>query len=152
MMQGADEDAVPDQSALGMFNAPFEPARTTFDWLSRDAAEVDAYIADPFCGDNHKMTFGFIASLTEMAADSMEVGAIERMPKTLPVLLLTGTADPVSNNSINVRALEKRVRDAGLPVDAIYYESARHEVLNETNRDEVHADIVEWISSGASKR
>jgi alpha-beta hydrolase superfamily lysophospholipase len=67
------------------------------------------------------------------------------------VLFLTGTADPVSNDSANVRALEKRVRDAGLAVDAIYYEEARHEVLNETNRDEVHADIVEWIGAVASK-
>jgi alpha-beta hydrolase superfamily lysophospholipase len=149
MMRDAVDSGMGDEpvSALAPFNALFEPARTPFDWLSRDAAEVDAYLADPFCGDAHPMTYAFIADLIAMAADSMEAPAIAQLPKALPVLLLTGAADPVSGGGQGVRALEARLRAAGLVVDAMYYPDARHEVLNETNREEVHADIVEWIAS-----
>ena len=63
----------------------------------------------------------------------------------IPVLLLTGDRDPVSENGAQVRELERRLRDAGLDVTARYYAGARHEVFNETNRDEVHRDLVEWL-------
>jgi alpha-beta hydrolase superfamily lysophospholipase len=130
---------------LGGFNAPFEPARTGFDWLSRDPDEVDKYIADPLCGGSLPLTYGFVAEMLETLPAVMEPAGIARVPEHLPVLLLTGEADPVSNGSAQVRELEKRLRDAGLDVTATYYAGARHEVLNETNRDEVHADLVAWL-------
>jgi alpha-beta hydrolase superfamily lysophospholipase len=75
----------------------------------------------------------------------MEPAGIARVPKELPVLLLTGDADPVSDGAEQVRELEKRLRAAGLDVTAKYYSGARHEVLNETNRDEVHRDLLTWL-------
>jgi len=137
-------------AALAPFNAAFEPARTPFDWLSRDPAEVDVYLADPFCGDANPMTFGFIAELMKIAAPAMEPAAIAQIPARLPILLLTGEADPVSNGGANVRVLEQRMRDAGKRVDAIYYPGARHEVLNETNRDQVERDLLAWIDRVAN--
>jgi len=131
---------------LGGFNATFDPARTTFDWLSRDPEEVDAYIADPLCGEDLPLTYGFVAAMLDTIATVMEPPGIDRVPKHLPVLLLTGEDDPVSSSGAQVRALEKTMRDAGLDVTAKYYPGARHEVLNETNRDEVHADLVEWLA------
>jgi alpha-beta hydrolase superfamily lysophospholipase len=131
---------------LGSFNAAFEPARTGFDWLSRDLDEVDKYVADPLCGDDLPLTYGFVAEMLETLATVLEPVGIARVPKRLPVLLLTGEEDPVSNGSVQVRELEKRLRDAGLDVTAKYYAGARHEVLNETNRDEVHADLVAWLT------
>jgi alpha-beta hydrolase superfamily lysophospholipase len=132
-------------TGLSAFNAGFERARTPFDWLSRDPAEVDAYIADPFCGDALPMTYGFVADLMSLAARAMEPAAIAQIPVGLPILLLTGEADPASEGAANVRVLEQRLRDAGLTVDAIYYPGARHEVLNEVNRDEVHRDLLGWL-------
>jgi len=123
---GMGDDPV---AALATFNAPFEPARTPFDWLSRDETEVDAYLADPLCGEQHPMTYGFVADL-----------------------LLTGGADPVSNGGANVRALEAVLRDAGLTVDARYYPDARHEIFNETNRDEVVTDLLQWLDQVARSR
>jgi alpha-beta hydrolase superfamily lysophospholipase len=131
---------------LGGFNAGFEPARTTYDWLSRDPDEVDAYVADPLCGGDLPLTYGFVAAMLDTIATVMEPPGIDRIPKHLPVLLLTGEEDPVSSSSVQVRALEKEMRDAGLDVTAKYYPGARHEVLNETNRDEVHADLVAWLA------
>ncbi len=130
---------------LGGFDGNFE-GRTKFDWLSRDDAEVDAYIADPMCGDGNPLTYGYVAATLEATATVMDVDAIARVPKHLPVLLITGEADPVSNGALQVRELEQRLRDAGLDVTAKYYADARHELLNEINRDEVHADVVAWLT------
>jgi len=132
-------------AALSGFNAAFEPARTPFDWLSRDPAEVDAYIADPFCGDNHPMTYGFVADLLTVAVAAMEPAAVASLPVSTPILLITGGADPVSNAGAGVRALQGRMVDAGLRVDAIFYADARHEVFNETNRDQVTADLIGFL-------
>jgi alpha-beta hydrolase superfamily lysophospholipase len=146
-LEGAVDGGMGDEpiEILGGFNGEFEPARTPFDWLSRDAAEVDLYIADPFCGASHPMTYGFLAAFITGALDASEPSGIARLPKSLPVLLLTGESDPASQMAAGVREIEKRLRDAGVSVDAIYYPDARHEILNETNRDEVHADLVQWL-------
>ncbi|HTL83758.1 MAG TPA: alpha/beta hydrolase, partial [Acidimicrobiia bacterium] len=146
-LQGAIDAGMGDEPVeiLGAFNGAFEPARTPFDWLSRDAAEVDRYVADPFCGASHPMTYGFLAAFITGALDASEPAGIAKLPKLLPILLLTGECDPASQMAAGVRDVEKRLRDAGLAVDAIYYPDARHEILNETNRDEVHADLVRWL-------
>ena len=146
-MRAAVEAGMADEplDALAGYNASDEPTRTSYDWLSRDEDEVDKYIADPLCGDDNPLTYGYVAVLLETIAEVMEPDAIERIPKHVPVLLLTGDRDPVSENGAQVRELERRLRDAGLDVTARYYEGARHEVLNETNRDEVHRDLVEWL-------
>jgi alpha-beta hydrolase superfamily lysophospholipase len=129
---------------LGEFNAAFEPGRTQFDWLSRDDDEVDRYVADPLCGDDLPLTYGFVACMLELA-EAMEPTGIARVPKHLPLLLIAGKCDPVSANAAQVRELEQRSRDAGLDVTARYYAGARHELLNETNRDAVQADVLEWL-------
>jgi alpha-beta hydrolase superfamily lysophospholipase len=156
-MEGADELAAGMRQAidagmadepldiLGGLNAEFEPARTPFDWLSRDPDEVDRYISDPLCGDDLPLTYGFVAEMIATGAHVMEPAGIARVPKHLRVLLLTGEADPVSDGAAQVRQLEQWLRDAGLDVTAEYYAGARHEVLNETNRAEVHDDLVTWL-------
>ncbi len=138
--------------ALGAFNEPFEPARTPYDWLSRDEAEVDAYIADPMCGDGNPVTAGFVAGLLDLVFTAGQPEALASITTDTPVLLVTGEADPVSNGAVNVRQLEQAYRDTELAVTAHYYPEARHEILNETNRDEVTADIVAWIDGLLSSR
>jgi alpha-beta hydrolase superfamily lysophospholipase len=146
-MRAAMDAGMADEplDALAGYNASDELTRTSYDWLSRDEDEVDKYIADPLCGDDNPLTYGYVAVLLETIADVMEPHAIARIPNGMPVLLLTGDRDPVSENGAQVRELERRLRDQGLDVTARYYAGARHEVLNETNRDEVHRDLVEWL-------
>jgi alpha-beta hydrolase superfamily lysophospholipase len=139
---GMGDDPVP---MLPMFNTAFEPARTPYDWLSRDEAEVDAYVADPLCGDEIPMTFGFVADLMDLVAETTSLEGLARLPEDLPVLLLTGEQDPASNMAENVHALEEQLRALGREVEAHYYPGARHEVLNETNRAEVTSDLLTWI-------
>ncbi len=146
-IQAAVEAGLADEpiDALGGFNQPFEPVRTNYDWLSRDTAEVDAYIADPLCGDDVPPTYAFIGEMMQLAFDEMQPGAIAGIPEGLPVMLVTGEHDVASNEGASVRELEKRLRARVLDVDARYYPDARHELLNELNRDEVTADIIGWL-------
>jgi alpha-beta hydrolase superfamily lysophospholipase len=149
MIRGAVDGGLGDEPMpmLAAMNEGFEPTRTPYDWLSRDQAEVDAYLADPMCGDDAPPTYGFIAAMMDTAVAAMQPDAIARIPTRVPVLLVTGERDVASSDAANVRVLEARLRAAGLDVDARYYADARHELLNEINRDEVTADIVSWLDA-----
>ncbi|MGY1624327.1 alpha/beta fold hydrolase [Geodermatophilus sp. SYSU D00965] len=134
--------------ALGAFNQPFEPARTPFDWLSRDPAEVDAYLADPLCGDRMPLTTGYAAGVFGLAVRSATPEAVARLADGLPVLLLAGQRDPVGGvDAAQVTALADLLRDRGLPVELHVYPDARHEVFNETNRDEVTGHLLAWLDA-----
>jgi alpha-beta hydrolase superfamily lysophospholipase len=140
---GAGDHAL---DALSAFNRSFEPARTPYDWLSRDPAEVDAYIADPLSGDEMPLTAAYAAAVFGLAVGSAAPEAVAQLPEGLPVLLLSGERDPVGGeNGGQVTALAEVLRERGLPVEHHLYPDARHEVLNETNRDEVVADLLAWL-------
>ena len=149
LIHGAVDGGLGDEpvAMLAAMNEGFEPARTPYDWLSRDPAEVDAYIADPMCGDDAPPTYGFLAELMETGVDAMAPASIAKIPTRVPVLLVTGERDVASSDAANVRELEHRMRAAGLDVDARYYPDARHELLNDLNRDEVTADILSWLDA-----
>lgn len=129
---------------LAMFNAPFQPARTDFDWLSRDPAEVDAYIADPRCG------FGLdpagVASLKAAAPRTGDATAVAAVRRGFPIYIFSGTADPIHANLAWLDKLVARYTEAGLDVTARFYTDGRHEMFNETNRDEVVADLLSWLA------
>jgi alpha-beta hydrolase superfamily lysophospholipase len=135
---------------LAVFNAAFAPARTEFDWLSRDEATVDAYIADPRCGfgidtDAAKDMF---AGARRMA----DPGQVAAVRPDLPLYIAAGESDPVNANLALLNVLIDRYRAAGLTdVTVRTYPGARHEILNETNRDEVMASIIDWIDQVLSK-
>ncbi len=129
---------------LTAFNAPFEPARTEFDWLSRDPDEVDLYVADIACG------FGVNpAGMQEMLGGAAELGdpdRLGRIRKDLPIYLFSGDADPIAGGGDLVKVVADRYRAAGITdVTVKLYPEARHETLNETNRDEVTADLIAWL-------
>jgi alpha-beta hydrolase superfamily lysophospholipase len=122
-------------------NVTFEPARTAYDWLSRDPAEVDAYVADPLCGDGNPLTYGYLIDLFAIVAPAPgRLGEI-----ACPVLLIAGAQDPAAGMGAHPTALGKALAAAGIENDLALYEDARHELLNETNRDEVTADVIAWL-------
>lgn len=140
---GAGDHAL---DALGAFNEAFEPARTRYDWLSRDPAEVDAYVADPLCGDQMPLTAAYAAGVFALAVRAATPEAVAALPGGLPVLLLSGELDPVGGaDAVQVTALAELFVERGLPVEQHVYPQARHEVFNETNRDEVVADLLAWL-------
>jgi alpha-beta hydrolase superfamily lysophospholipase len=129
---------------LSEFNAPFQPARTDYDWLSRDEAIVDAYVADPRCGfgiDTSSARAMFAGA--RRGADPAQVAAIR---PSLPVYIAVGEADPVNASLALLTPLTERYQAAGLTdVTVLTYPAARHEILNETNRDDVIAELTSWL-------
>lgn len=133
-----------DKLTFGSYNNAFKPARTRFDWLSRDPAEVDAYVADPRCGE--VFTAGFFTDL---------IGGLNRLPglagryrADLPMLFISGDRDPVGGNGKGVREAAEAVRAGGVTdLTCTLYPGARHELLNEVIRDRVTADVVAWLDA-----
>jgi alpha-beta hydrolase superfamily lysophospholipase len=125
------------------FNKPFSD-KPGFEWLSRDPAEVAKYVNDPLCGKpfGNELTRDFFRGLSAMRAPDVEA----RIPKDVPVHIIVGERDPVGDNTKNVTALIERYRALGLTrVTYKFYPEARHELLNETNRDEVQKDLLAWL-------
>ena len=130
---------------LEAFNAGFEP-RTGYEWLSRDEAEVDAYVADPLCG--FELPDATVPALFGAAATLADPAALARIRSDLPLLVVSGTADPLAGGGDLVQVLAQRYRDAGVAdVTVRLYDDARHEVFNETNRDEVTRDVIAWLDA-----
>lgn len=130
---------------LEAFNAGFEH-RTGFEWLSRDEAEVDAYVADPWCG--FETPTETIPMLFGQAGRLADPGELADVRSDLPILIASGSDDPLAGGGELVQLLGQRYRDAGVAdVTVQVYPGGRHEILNETNRDEVTTDIVDWLTA-----
>ncbi|WP_311315671.1 alpha/beta hydrolase [Neobacillus niacini] len=131
---------------FGSYNKAFRPTRTEFDWLSRDEKEVDKYIADPLCGG--VFSSGFFHDLLEGLETVNKPENIMATPARLPIFLISGSKDPVGANSKGVLKTFQAYKAEGMQNDDYkFYEDARHELLNETNRDEVQVDVIHWINT-----
>lgn len=129
------------------FNEPY-PARTGYEWLSRDEAEVDAYAADEACG--FPFSAGFSLDWVRASQKVNDPASLARMPADLPVHVAVGSDDPCHQSMAQVDALLADLRGAGVEdLTAKAYEGARHEILNETNRDEVQDDLTRWLDAHA---
>lgn len=134
-----------DKLTFGDFNKAFKPNRTKFDWLSRDEKEVDKYINDPYCGTIFTLGF-FKDMLTGLEAANTRKHA-EKFPKNLNLHLLAGNNDPVSKNGKQIQEVFDLYNNVGLSPTMKLYPGGRHEMLNETNRDEVVKDIRKKLNS-----
>ena len=132
--------------SFGKFNKAFKPNRTEFDWLSRDDAEVDKYVDDPYCGGD--FTAGFYEDLLSGLATINDSKNTQNVPQDLPIYLFSGEKDPVGNKTKGVQQVFKAYQKAGIKdVSCKFYPDGRHEMLNETNREEVFGDVVDWLNS-----
>ncbi|HON60036.1 MAG TPA: lysophospholipase [Smithella sp.] len=130
--------------SFGAFNKAFKPNRTEYDWLSRDHAEVDKYIRDPWCGA--VFSAGFFCDMLRGLAVIHQKANIARIPKTLPVYIFSGAKDPVGANTKGVLKVYNALKNAGIQdITLKFYDDGRHEMLNEINREEVFADVVAWL-------
>lgn len=137
--------ALLDKMTFGSYNDKFEK-RTAFDWLTRDAEIVDKYIADKYCG------FLFSAQgmndLVKLNIDANTDKWYEGVPKELPILVTSGAMDPVGEFGKGINQVGDKLKATGhTNVTVKLYENARHEILNETNKGEVYADILNWLNA-----
>jgi len=130
---------------LELLNAAFEPARTPFDWLTRDEAEVDAYIADPLCG--FAVAEASQASMFALGAGARHDARLAQIRRDLPILIISGQHDPVTGpGQAFARPLIETWQAAGLTrIDHRVWPGGRHEMFNETCREEVETDLIDWL-------
>ena len=136
--------------SFGSFNQAFKPNRTAFDWLSRDPDEVDRYLQDPLCGFRctNQLWFDLLGGLQQISKASN----LAQIDPGLPILVIGGECDPVSEGK-RLKSLAHALREAGCQnLQLNIYPQARHEVFNETNRDEVTADVLTWLDQALTLR
>lgn len=135
--------------AFGSYNKGIEDVRTAADWITRDEDIVDAYMADPRCQfmftlNGYFEMFGGIRYITDKKN-------IAKVRKNLPILFISGAADPVGGYGKGVQKVHDMFLEAGNEMlDLILYEDARHEVLNEINRMDVYNDLYNWLNKEIS--
>ena len=131
--------------ADGPYNRPFRPNRTSFDWISRDEAEVNAYVNDPCSGN--LCSVGFYRDLIKGIYQIHQPAAMTQIRRDLPIYIFCGNADPVGEMGDSPAALVNTYRSVGIQdLEFVLYPGARHETLNETNRDEVMTNLLSWIN------
>lgn len=138
-----------DTLVFGSFNKEFEPKRTKFDWLSRDEKVVDDYVADPLCGTIFSLKFfKDLANGVEYVNKSKY---IENIRKDISIYSFAGDKDPVGKNGKQVTEVYDMYKKAGIKdIELKLYPEARHETLNEINKEEVYSDIINWINKKLS--
>lgn len=149
--QGATgRSALIEWMSFGSFNKAFKPVRTAFDWLSRDPHEVDKYASDPLCGFRctNQLWLDLLAGLQQISKPAN----LAQVDPNLPLLIIGGECDPVSAGK-RLKDLCDAFRRAGNQhVQLKLYAQARHELLNETNREEVTSDVIAWLDQALSLR
>lgn len=129
---------------FGAFDRAFKDSGKTYGWLTRDDTFVQRYISDPLCGVT--CTNGFWRDFLEGLSRTQRMGNLRKIRKDLPIYSFAGAKDPVGHEGVNVAILHDKLETAGLiDVTLKIYEEARHDMLHETNRKEVFADLISWL-------
>lgn len=134
-----------DKLSFASFNNHFKPCRTDFDWLSRDPKQVDNYISDPLCGFacSPETWQQLLTGLIEISKKQN----LKKIPKQLPIFLLGGDKDPVGRMGKGIPALAKKLRQSGHDnVITKLYKDGRHEMINETCKQQVYQDVSDWMN------
>ena len=142
---GADKpSAVLTRMSFGEFARTVKRRKTDFDWLSRDEAEVQKYIDDPFCGfpSTTQLWIDQLGAFPEMA----DPNHWAKVRQDLPIYVFSGSEDPVHDDQKGWKRLIDLLEGRGFThLRTKLYEGGRHEMLNETNRDEVMQDVADWL-------
>ena len=127
-------------------NKKFSPNKTQFDWASRDEKEVEAFVKDPLCGKI--WSGGFYRDLSRYLLRIYRKRNIKKINKALPFYIFSGGADPVGGMGKGPAMLTRRLKGAGIEdVELVLYPNGRHEMLHETNRAEVTANLCAWLDA-----
>ncbi len=137
--------------AFGTYNKKIKPHRTAFDWLSRDNAEVDKYVADDYCGFMFTACgFRDLFSVLKYVSGKSWYKSVR---KSLPILFVSGDADPVGEYGKGVRQVVDDLKKTGHDnVELKIYKDSRHEILNDFDRKTVMNDVLEWLDKNVEEK
>jgi alpha-beta hydrolase superfamily lysophospholipase len=146
-LRGADTTAVLlHHLSMGHFNKKFGSDPKGHEWISRDPEVVKEFEADPFCGGDFPNAFFLM--LVELLSNTWDRASEARVPKGLPLYLFAGSDDPVGLETEGIVALMDRYRDLGVrDIHHKFYPGGRHEMLLETNREEVWKELIAWLDA-----
>lgn len=141
---GASESELLQKLVFGKSNDAFDgPTATGFEWLSRDPEQVQRYVDDEYCG--FVLRSASLVRLFNGAREAARPGNVATIPKQLPIYVFSGSDDPVHGDQVNIERMLKSYRAAGLTPALKLYPGGRHEMFNETNSEEVQADLLAWL-------
>jgi alpha-beta hydrolase superfamily lysophospholipase len=151
MLKGSDvPSAILPKLTFGTWAKSIPDRRTDFDWLSRDAAEVDKYIADPLCGFDASVSLWL--DLFEMTFRAPRKAELDRLPKNLPIHLVGGGKDPATNNGKAVIWLANHLKRQGFSgITTDIYSEMRHETLNEVGADNAISAFADWCDQATAR-
>ena len=132
---------------FGNANKAFDgPSASGFEWLSRDAVQVAKYVEDDECG--FVLCAASLADLFEGSIRAQDPLALARIQSDLPMYVFSGSDDPVHGGEQDFQRMVLAYRNAGLArLDHRLYPGGRHEMFNETNRQEVIDDLIAWLNT-----
>lgn len=118
----------------------------TNSWLSKNTESVKKYYSDPKC--TFKFTLNAYKGLFEAVYFDNQPENIAKIPKELPILMVSGADDPVGDMGVGVEQVHQKFCQAGIKdVTCKLYKDDRHEILNELDRQQVYDDILQWLQS-----
>lgn len=133
------------RGAFGSYNKKIANPKTMVDWITKDTEIIENYIADDDCG--FPFTVNGFQTLFELISRAKKKENIKNIPKELPILMISGGDDPVGEYGKAVKRAYNSLTQAGVKnVTMKLYEADRHELLNETNKEQVMEDIYAWIA------
>ena len=132
-----------EKLAFGEYNKGFGDG-SNGDWLSKNPEVRRVYNADKFC--NYHFTVSAMYDLVKINDAVNKKKWFKKISKTLPILLVSGSEDPVGEHSKGVKKVYKLLKKRGANVRMKLYEDNRHEILNDTARDEVIEDIKAFLA------
>lgn len=132
--------------SFGSYDAQFIGENKEFAWGNRDDKEREKYLADPMC--NFTLSLGFYKSFFRALCKIYRSKNLSNIRKDLPIFIISGDRDPVGGNGKLVSRLYEKYIDAGLAgVSMKLYPEARHEILNELNKEEVYGDVRDFVET-----
>ncbi len=133
-----------DRLSFGSFNKGIVNSKTKFDWLTRDQEQVAKYMNDPFCG--FLSSAGYFYDLFTGLEKIHHNELIQYIPKQLPMFIFSGDKDPVGRMGKGVQKVIQQYEQNGLGnIEYKFFQNGRHEMLNETNKNEVYHVIYRWL-------
>ena len=137
--------------AFGSYNRRIPNAKTEYDWISRNEKNVEAYCKDKYCTfsftvNGYQTLFGVLKFIQKRKN-------YEKIPKELPVFLISGKEDPVGRYGKGVLRVADQYKKCGIKdIEVKLYEKDRHELTNETDREIVFEDVFTWIQNNIKSK
>lgn len=133
-----------DKVSFGSYNKRIANPKTPFDWLCKDEESVQRYMEDPLCGNI--FTLNGFQTLTELISRAHDPKRLQKIPAKLPLLVISGDADPLGGYGKGIPKVCEGLRRAGVEdVEMRLCETGRHELLNEPERGQVMETIYDWV-------